>query len=246
MSMIYHSFPLQIMIASNYSSETGLYEIKDPCAGDRKFIDNYAKIHVRCDMETDGGGWIVIQRRNANGTVNFTRNWEDYVNGFGDLDGDFWIGLGSMHEFTTKQEVELQVTIWNENETITWNYQTFKVGDAENNYRVYVVTPHRNGDIDPLYYSRGHYFSTFDHYGGYSRYQHCANTHQAGWWYYNYRYIYMDTHVNGYSFRNYCNDINLNGRPTLPEISVAKMNCPGNTFTNTEMKIRSTTCGLGG
>ena len=30
-------------------------------------------------------GWIVIQRRNANfERVNFTRNWEDYVNGFGD------------------------------------------------------------------------------------------------------------------------------------------------------------------
>ena len=33
-------------------------------------------------------GWIVIQRCNANfERVNFTRNWEDYVNGFGDLDG---------------------------------------------------------------------------------------------------------------------------------------------------------------
>ena len=51
-------------------SKTGIYQIRDPCAGDNTF--NLAKIYTRCDMETDGGGWIVIQRRIANGTVNFT------------------------------------------------------------------------------------------------------------------------------------------------------------------------------
>ena len=71
---------------------TGIYAIRDPCAEDNTF--NYGKINMNCDMETDCGGWIVIQRRNASlGTVNFTRNWEDYENGFGDLDDEFWIGL---------------------------------------------------------------------------------------------------------------------------------------------------------
>ena len=92
------------MIASNSSAETGLYEIKDLCSGDRAF--NYAKMHVRCDMETDGGGRIVIQRRITNRIVNFYKNWEDYENEFGDLDGEFWIGLGNIHELT-KQPSEL-------------------------------------------------------------------------------------------------------------------------------------------
>ena len=86
-------FLLQIMIWSNCSAKTGLlvYEIKDPCVGDGAF--NYGKIYIRCDMEMDhNGGWIVIQWRISNGTVNFTQNWEDYENGFGDLDGEFWIG----------------------------------------------------------------------------------------------------------------------------------------------------------
>ena len=33
----------------------------------------------------------VFQRR-FSGDVNFTRNWEEYKQGFGDLDGDFWLG----------------------------------------------------------------------------------------------------------------------------------------------------------
>ncbi|XP_059154816.1 angiopoietin-2-like isoform X2 [Physella acuta] len=44
-----------------------------------------------CDTTTDGGGWIVIQRR-VLGSVNFSRNWDDYKNGFGSLRGDFWLG----------------------------------------------------------------------------------------------------------------------------------------------------------
>ena len=65
---------------------------------------------MRCDMETDGGGWIVIQRRVAQGTVNFYRNWEDYENGFGDLDTEFWIGLGNIYELTNNEEVDLIIS----------------------------------------------------------------------------------------------------------------------------------------
>ena len=83
------------MIASHSLAETGFYGIRDPSVGNRSF--SFGKIHVRCDMETDGGGWIVIQRRTSNGTVNFTRKWDDYVNGFGDLDGEFWIGLNNIY-----------------------------------------------------------------------------------------------------------------------------------------------------
>ena len=51
-------------------------------------------LQVSCDQETDGGGWIMYQRR-VDGTVNVTRNWEEYKYGFGD-DGDntteLWLG----------------------------------------------------------------------------------------------------------------------------------------------------------
>ena len=41
-----------------------------------------------CDAVTDGGGWMVVQRR-KDGSVDFTKTWVEYEEGFGDLDGEF-------------------------------------------------------------------------------------------------------------------------------------------------------------
>jgi len=53
---------------------------------------------VLCDLETDGGGWTLIQRRgyplkNEEVREDFFKNWTEYEQGFGSLQGDFWIGI---------------------------------------------------------------------------------------------------------------------------------------------------------
>ena len=58
----------------------------------------------------------MIQRRLPNGTVNFTRNWADYENGFGDLNGEFWYGLRNIHALTTENNVELHIDMVRESD----------------------------------------------------------------------------------------------------------------------------------
>jgi len=53
-------------------------------------------------MDTDNGGWTVIQH-NTNNSMNwisFIRPWVDYESGLGDLRADFWYGLKAMHAMT--------------------------------------------------------------------------------------------------------------------------------------------------
>ena len=76
-------------------SVSGIYEI-DP-------RDGLGSFDVYCDMETDGGGWTVFQRR-KDGSENFYRNWNDYVQGFGKLYGEFWLGLSKIHRLATSED----------------------------------------------------------------------------------------------------------------------------------------------
>ena len=184
---------------------------------------------VYCDMETDGGGWIVIQRRLPTANVNFTRNWRDYENGFGDLDGEFWLGLETIHELTTKADVELMTTVRNESgPVITWTHQVFRISGPDT-YYVLNISGGQGPGYDALAYHNRYRFSTYD-----SGYTSCAYNRQGGWWYRN------------------CGVLaNLNGphvRPNLPGVSKNY----GRLFwyddrsykyyTNVEMKIRPKSC----
>ncbi|TMS18053.1 Tenascin, partial [Larimichthys crocea] len=92
-------------------------------------------VMVYCDMETDGGGWTVFQRR-KDGSVNFFRGWKDYTKGFGDLSGEFWLGLDSLHNLTTMTRMNLRVDLRDKDESVYAEYSTFEV--AKRNYRLTV------------------------------------------------------------------------------------------------------------
>ena len=101
-------------------ADTGKYNVSS-CNSSEVGATNQA----RCDMETDGGGWLVIQRRIENGTVDFYRNWADYVQGFGDLEGEFWYGLENIHCLTTRDDEELRIELGNgTTPSIVWTCAT--------------------------------------------------------------------------------------------------------------------------
>ncbi|XP_031417953.1 microfibril-associated glycoprotein 4-like [Clupea harengus] len=49
-----------------------------------------------CEDNHDEGRWTVIQRR-MDGTVNFYRPWNQYKEGFGNKEGEHWLGQNSQN-----------------------------------------------------------------------------------------------------------------------------------------------------
>ena len=62
---------------------------------------------VYCNMTTDGGGWIVIQRNRKDSQLSFNKNWRKYREGFVDLSIDFWAELELMHILTQQGQWEI-------------------------------------------------------------------------------------------------------------------------------------------
>ncbi|CAG2204228.1 unnamed protein product [Mytilus edulis] len=61
-------------------SSSGVYTI---------YVDNQP-LDVYCEM-TSSGKWTVFQRR-IDGSTDFYRNWQEYKQGFGNVDSEFWLG----------------------------------------------------------------------------------------------------------------------------------------------------------
>uniref|UniRef100_A0A6B0V5K6 Putative ixoderin b5 n=1 Tax=Ixodes ricinus TaxID=34613 RepID=A0A6B0V5K6_IXORI len=115
------------------NSTTGVYEIyirDDP-------------VNVRCDMDSDGGGWTVIQRQSEDekNVTFFERNMEDYRSGFGTAEGSFWIGLENLHSLTSypNNQQALRIVLERHDErkekTAVY-YNKFHVASKEQNYKL--------------------------------------------------------------------------------------------------------------
>ena len=98
--------------------------------------DGFGCFQVRCDMKTDGGGWTIFQTR-QDSSVNFYRGWKDYKTGYGDLHGNFWLGLDKIHRLTKSGQNVLRVdlTDWTD-DTAYAKYGSFSVASESDAYRM--------------------------------------------------------------------------------------------------------------
>ena len=152
---------------------------------------NDMALKVFCDMETDGGGWTVIQRR-VDDKVDFQRNWYDYKHGFGDLTGNFWIGLENMHMLAGPSKgatlrIELKHLLKG-NTTFHAKYGTFTIADETDGYRLNVADYSGNaGDAFNLVESHRitneMKFTTFDRDNDLYGNGNCASRLEGGWWF---------------------------------------------------------------
>uniref|UniRef100_A0A9L0ITD4 Tenascin-R n=1 Tax=Equus asinus TaxID=9793 RepID=A0A9L0ITD4_EQUAS len=140
------------------------------------------KLQVYCDMSTDGGGWIVFQRR-QNGQTDFFRKWAEYRVGFGNLEDEFWLGLDNIHRITSQGRYELRVDMRDGQEAAFAYYDKFSVEDSRSLYKLRIGG--YNGTAgDSLSYHQGRPFSTEDRDNDVAV-TNCAMSYKGAWWYKN-------------------------------------------------------------
>uniref|UniRef100_A0A182N216 Fibrinogen C-terminal domain-containing protein n=1 Tax=Anopheles dirus TaxID=7168 RepID=A0A182N216_9DIPT len=139
-------------------------------------------ITVLCDQEYESGGWVVIQQR-FNGSINFYRNWKEYRNGFGNLDGEFWLGLERIYQLTVTKPHELVVLLedFGGNKTFA-RYDEFEIAGESQQYALLKIDGYWGPAGDSLGSVKGMKFSTLDvdndTWNG-----SCAITYTGAWWY---------------------------------------------------------------
>ncbi|XP_065052510.1 fibrinogen C domain-containing protein 1-like [Rhopilema esculentum] len=167
----------------NGKRESGVYNVTRP---------NKQVLKVYCDMETDGGGWTVIQRRN-DGSTDFNRGWSDYKHGFGDVEKNMWIGLENMHSLAglnsnTTLRIELKHRLKGD-ELFFAKYGSFKIGNETDGYRIRVSgysgtagDAFKIQNAHSITKNNGMEFSTKNRDNDLSS-DNCAEKYNGGWWY---------------------------------------------------------------
>ena len=124
-------------------------------------------------------------------SVSFERSWDEYAVGFGDVDGNFWLGLDTIHDLTTACTMKLRIDVVPFNlPAVSIPYPHFHVGDAASQYLLNIndndndITSDNTRD-DSLYisftYISGSKFSTYDRDNDGSSFN-CSLHFRAGWW----------------------------------------------------------------
>ena len=176
-------------ILNSNPPSSGIYQISDVCGGKvHAFHEDLLTQQARCtDMDNDGG-WTVILRRNQNiaKRVNFSRNWNDYVHGFGDLTTEFWYGLRNIHCLTSRQQVQLKLLLnFTNGSSFIWTYDHFVVDRPEDEYKLHIGQAKGPNTFDTMAYNNEMHFTTYDNDNDNSG-GNCASQREGGgWWHDN-------------------------------------------------------------
>lgn len=125
------------------------------------------------------GPWTVIQKR-EDGSVDFNRSWEEYANGFGDPDGELWIGNEVLHHLTSDNCTKLRIIIQDlQNNSWYADYESFSIASRAEGYRI-DFSGYSGNASNTLEYQNHMKFSSIDVDLDISK-GHCADEYEGGW-----------------------------------------------------------------
>ncbi|NXO00984.1 ANGP4 protein, partial [Rhinopomastus cyanomelas] len=135
-----------------------------------------------CDMDTDRGGWTLIQLR-INGSLSFQRSWRDYKQGFGDVAGEHWLGNEAVHLLTSRAPYALRIELqdW-EGGQVYAHYARFQLGSERQLYRLSLQDYSGTAGQQSGLALQGTRFSTRDADNDNCLCK-CAQMLSGGWWF---------------------------------------------------------------
>nr|KAI8726505.1 hypothetical protein BgiMline_034356 [Biomphalaria glabrata] len=181
---------------SNYEGKTNytflLQEIQNTlipqsCRGiihkkERVEVTLASGLKVMCDTKTDGGGWIIFQRR-INGSVDFYRGWKEYRDGFGDYNiGEFYLGNENIFNLTSTGQYDLRIDLEYNDKKYFAQYENFKVLSETEKYKLKIRKYSGNAG-NGLFYHNNMFFTTFDRDNDERSDLNCAEDRSGAWWY---------------------------------------------------------------
>uniref|UniRef100_A0A8W4FNY0 Ficolin (collagen/fibrinogen domain containing lectin) 2 (hucolin) n=1 Tax=Sus scrofa TaxID=9823 RepID=A0A8W4FNY0_PIG len=171
------------------------------------YLPDCQPLTVLCDMDTDGGGWTVFQRR-SDGSVDFYRDWAAYKRGFGSQLGEFWLGNDHIHALTAQGTNELRVDLVDfEGNHQFAKYRSFQVADEAEKYMLVLGAFVEGNAGDSLTSHNNSLFTTKDQDNDQYA-SNCAVLYQGAWWYKSCHVSNLNGRYLGGSHGSFANGVN--------------------------------------
>ncbi|XP_073451104.1 angiopoietin-related protein 4 [Aquarana catesbeiana] len=142
---------------------------------------NAQPFEVYCEITAEAG-WTFVQRR-IDGSVDFDQLWESYKNGFGNLSGEFWLGLAKMHQIAEQGLYIMHIELQDWEGSIQYMEVHFHLGGPDKAYALQLLGP-VTGDLkNALSEFQQQAFSTQDRDQDLQSDVNCAKLLSGGWWF---------------------------------------------------------------
>ncbi|KAM4547272.1 angiopoietin-related protein 5 [Fundulus diaphanus] len=99
-----------------------------------------SSFEVFCEMDYMEGGWTVMQRR-TDGLNDFKRSWAGYVDGFGNLAGEHWLGLKKVFHIVNQKDArfQLHIALVSNNDVTSYaSYDDFRLDNETQFFRIHL------------------------------------------------------------------------------------------------------------